>query len=183
MALRPAIVVWLVLTTPACATDWRMLPAKSWLGFAGTMAGAPFDGRFTHWEAAISFDAADPGHGHAVVMIDMASAVTGDLQKDRALPQSDWFDAKTFPNATFEALSFRLQNGNSYEAAGTLTIRNVKKDVTMPVTIEITGDSLRAKGHLNLVRTDYGVGQGAWASAQWVALDVMAAFEVIAARE
>jgi polyisoprenoid-binding protein YceI len=183
LALRPAIVVWLVLTTPACATDWRMLPAKSWLGFTGTMAGAPFDGRFTHWKATISFDPADPGHGHAVVTIDMASAVTGDPQKDRALPQSDWFDAKTFPRATFEALSFRLKDGNSYEAVGTLTIRNVKKQVTMPVTIETTGDSLYAKGQLNLVRTDYGVGQGAWSSAQWVALDVVAAFEVAAVRE
>ena len=113
----------------------------------------------------------------------MASAVTGDPQKDQALPQSDWFDAKTFPNATFEALSFRLKDGNSYVALGTLTIRDVKKDVTMPVTIEITGDGLHAKGQLNLVRTDYGVGQGAWASVQWVALDVMAAFEVIAVRE
>jgi polyisoprenoid-binding protein YceI len=183
LALRPAIVVWLVLTTPAWGTDWRVLPAKSWLGFTGTMAGVPFDGRFTHWKATISFDPADPGHGHAVVTIDMASAVTGDPQKDRALPQSDWFDAKTFPRATFEALSFRLKDGNSYEAVGTLTIRNVKKQVTMPVTIETTGDSLYAKGQLNLVRTDYGVGQGAWSSAQWVALDVVAAFEVAAVRE
>ncbi len=109
--------------------------------------------------------------------------MAGDPQKDRALPQSDWFDAKTFPQATLEALSFRLKNGNSHEAVGTLTIRNVKKKVTMPVTIEMTGDSLHAKGQLNLVRTDYGVGQGAWSSAQWVALDVTAAFEVTAVRE
>jgi hypothetical protein len=34
-------------------------------------------------------------------------------------------------------------------------------------------DEARATGHLDLVRTDFGVGQGPWTSGQWVALEVV----------
>jgi polyisoprenoid-binding protein YceI len=171
-----------LLASPASAAEWTVVPAKSWLGFKGTMAGAAFEGRFTRWEARISFDVAQADSSHAVVTVDMSSAITGDRQKDEALPQSDWFDAKTFPKATFEAHSFRPNGGESYEAVGALTIRNVKKELVLPMTIEVSGATLHASGHLDLVRTDYGVGQGPWASGQWVALNVVATFDVTAER-
>jgi polyisoprenoid-binding protein YceI len=168
----------LLAARPAAAAEWKIDAAKSRLGFTGTMAGLPFEGRFRHWEGRISFDPAEADHGRAAVTVDMSSAETGDRQRDEALPQRDWFDAKTFPNATFEAQSFRSKAGTSYEAVGTLTIRDVKKQVAMPTTIEVSGNHLHARGHLDLVRTDYGVGQGSWASGQWVALNVIATFDV-----
>jgi len=172
----------LLLASPALAADWKVVPAKSWLGFKGTMAGATFEGRFLHWKADISFDPVDTGHSHAVVTVDMSSAKTGDRQKDEALPQSDWFDAKRFPTATFEVQTFRPKGATFYDAIGTLTIRDVKMAVALPMTIEVSGNMLHASGHLDLVRTDYGVGQGAWTSDQWVALNVVAVFDVAAER-
>ena len=50
----------------------------------------------------------------------------------------------------------------------------------MPVTIEVDGSMLHAKGRLDLVRTDYGVGAGT--GAQWVALEVAVTFELTAQR-
>ncbi len=107
----------------------------------------PSTGRFQRWHATISFDPAHPESGHARVTVDMASAVTGDKQKDAALPQSEWFDVKTFPEAVFEVQSFR-PNGtpSSYDAIATLTMRGVKMDLTMPLSIEVNGDTLHAKG-------------------------------------
>ena len=118
-----------------------------------------------------------------MVKIDMSSAATGDKQKDTALPQRDWFDAKSFPDAVFEAQSFRAKGGAAYDAVGTLTIRGVKKDMALPLSIEVSGPSLHAKGGLNLMRTDFGIGQGQWTSAQWVAFEVAVAFDVTAARK
>jgi polyisoprenoid-binding protein YceI len=165
------------------ASEWSVEPSKSWLGFTGTMANLPFDGRFQRWRATISFDPAHPESGHARVAIDMASAVTGDKQKDAALPQSDWFDVKTFPEAVLEVQSFRAKGTpSSYDAIATLTMRGVKKDLTMPLSIEIRGDTLHAKGGVSLLRSDFGVGQGQWTSAQWVALEVATAFDVTATR-
>ena len=180
MAFPCAAVALLLLLRPAEASDWNVMAATSWLGFTGTAAGAPFEGRFSRWQARISFDPAKAELGHAVVTVDMTSALTGDRQKDQALPQAGWFDAAAFPKATLDVQSFRRKDGNDYEAVGTLTLRDVTKAIVMPLTIEVSGSTLRAKGHLDLVRTDYGVGQAT--SAQWVGLEVVAAFDVTADR-
>ena len=164
----------LALFGPAQASDWNVVAATSWLGFTGSAAGAPFDGRFSRWQARINFDPAKAEQGHAVVTVDMTSAVTGDAQKDQALPQAGWFEAASFPKATLEVQSFRPKGGNDYDAVGTLSMRNVTKAIVMPMTIEVGGDTLHAKGNLDLIRTDFGVGQAT--GAQWVALAVVASF-------
>ncbi len=164
----------------AQAADWTVDPAKSRLGFTGSQAGSPFEGRFSRWTARIVFDPANPTAGTAVVEIDMASAATGDLQKDESLPQADWFDAKTFPQARFEATSFRPKGGNAFEAVGSLSIRGVKKDVVLPFTLDVAGPAAHAKGKLDLVRTDYGVGQGPWKAADMVALNVAVTIDLVA---
>jgi polyisoprenoid-binding protein YceI len=172
----------LVFATPAIAADWTVQADKSHLGFSGTQTGAPFKGSFGKWMAEIAFDPAHPETGHAKVTIDLASAHTGDTQRDTALPQSDWFDVKHFPQATFEATGFTPKGGDAYEAAGKLTIRGVTKDVVLPFTLAVAGDGATAKGHLGLARTAFGVGQGPWTSGEWVALEVGVDFDLVAVK-
>jgi len=83
---------------------------------------------------------------------------------------------------TVRAVDRRVQfvTIDAYEAAGRLTIRGVAKDVVLPFTLAIAGDSATAKGHLNLVRTAFGVGQGPWTSGEWVALEVGVDFDLVA---
>ena len=167
---------------PALASDWTVDTAKSKLGFSGVQVGAPFQGRFTRWEAHVAFDPAKPETGHATVLIDVASARTGDTQRDEALPQGDWFDAGKFPQARFEATSFRAKGGDTYEAVGTLTIRGLSHDAVLPFTLAVAGDTAHVQGRMQLVRTVFGVGQGAWSSGQWVALDVGVDVDLVATR-
>lgn len=173
----------LLLARPVAAADWAVDAGKSTLGFTGAISGRSFDGKFKTWQAEISFDPANPAAGHAKVTIDMANAVTGDRQRDAALPDTDWFDAKKTPQALFEATGFKALGGNQYEANGSLTIRGIKKAVTMPFTLDIAGDEAHAKGKLDIVRTDYGVGQGEWAAADTVALGVSITFDLVAGKK
>jgi polyisoprenoid-binding protein YceI len=175
-----AFALLLSLPAAASASDWKVVAGKSWLGFNGETGGTPFEGRFSRWDAHIAFDPAQAGQGHATVSVDTASAATGDGEKDQALPQSVWLDAKSFPQATFSVQSFRARGGHDYDAIGTLALRNVTKPIVMPMTIVVDKDTLHATGRLDLVRTDYGV--GASVSAQWVGLSVIAAFDVTAER-
>ncbi|MEI9984667.1 MAG: YceI family protein [Aliidongia sp.] len=64
--------------------------------------------------------------------IDLASARTGDTQRDTALPQPEWFDVASHPQASFEADHFIAKGGDSYEAPGKLTIRGTGRDVVLP---------------------------------------------------
>lgn len=176
-------VLLLALALPAAAADWSVDAARSTLGFTGSVSGKDFEGKFKSWSAEIAFDQANPSSGHAKVTIDMASAVTGDRQRDAALPGSDWFDVKKAPQALFEASGFKALGGNRFEADGTLTIRGIKKSVAMPFTLDLTGDDAHAKGKLDIVRTDYGVGQGEWSTADTVGLNVSITFDLIARKK
>jgi len=176
------LVLPLLAASPALAADWTVDPAKSHLNFSGVQNGAPFQGSFGKWQAQIAFDPAHPEAGHAKVTIDLASARTGDTQRDSALPQPEWFDAASFPQAGFEAGGFVAKGGDAYEAPGKLTIRGVGKDVVLPFTLVVTGDQAVAKGHLTLMRTAFGVGQGVWSTAEWVALDVGVDVDLVATR-
>lgn len=181
--MLPAAMAAMLLAHPAGAADWAVDPAKSTLGFTGAVSGASFDGKFKSWQADISFDPANPAAGHAKVVIDMTSAFTDNKQRDSALPDSDWFAAKKNPQATFEATSFKAKGGNQFEAVGTLTIRGIAKPVTLPFTLDIAGDVAHAKGKLDIVRTDYGVGQGDWSTAETVALGVSITFDLTAKKK
>lgn len=170
----------LVAASPAHAAQWKIDPAKSRLGFAGAQSGLSFSGAFKRWGGAIDFDPANPAAGHVLITIDMTSAVTGDAQKDTALPTTDWFDAKSFPQAEFEAKSFTAKGGNAFEAKGSLSIRGHSKDVVLPFTLDVSGAQAHAKGKLEILRTDWGVGQGEYATGQYVALPVTVDFDLSA---
>jgi polyisoprenoid-binding protein YceI len=162
------------------AASWTIDTAKSHLGFTGSENGTAFTGRFGQFSGTIVFDPANPAAGHADVTIATASATTGDQQKDGAMPDSDWFAADKFPQAHFVATGFKATSGGGYAAVGTLTIRGLTKPLTLPFTLAITGDTAKADGTVQLIRTDYGVGQGAWSTAQYVALQVSVSFDIVA---
>jgi len=178
--LAALVVPVLFLVSPAFAADWTVDLTKSRLGFSGMQNGEAFKGAFGKWTADISFDPAHPEAGHAKVSIDLATAKTGDTQRDSALPQAEWFNVKATPTATFEATGFVAKGGEAYEAPGKLTLRGVTKDVVLPFTVTIKDGKAAAKGHLTLTRTAFGVGQGSWATGEWVALDVSVDVDIAA---
>jgi polyisoprenoid-binding protein YceI len=174
LAVAGALVL---LASQACAADWKVLPAQSVLGFSGVQTGEKFSGKFSRFEAKIALDPQKLEDAHIDVAVDTASAVTGDKQRDEALPAADWFDVAHFPQARFVSRQVK-KAGEGYEAIGDLSLRGVTKEVVLRFTLEIAGDKAHAKGHADLVRTAFGVGQGDWADGQWVALEVGVTFDL-----
>jgi polyisoprenoid-binding protein YceI len=170
----------LLTARPAGAAEWVVDPGRSAIRFSGVQVGVPFTGRFERFKATVAFDPARPETGHAVVLVDLASARTGDVQRDQALPQKDWFDAQAAREARFEATRFVDKGRGDYEAAGTLTIRGTGRPVTLPFHLDLEGGTAHVSGRVGLVRTDFGVGQGPWASGQWVGLDVGVEVDLVA---
>jgi polyisoprenoid-binding protein YceI len=175
-------VLCLLSAGSARAATWTVDPTRSSLGFEGTQTGSPFEGKFGKFTAQIEFDPSKPDAGHVLVLVDITSAHTGDTQRDESLPQSDWFDVQSHPQARFEATGFRPKGGDNYAATGRLTIRGIGRDCVLPFTLDISGDTAHAKGRVQILRTDFGVGQGPWASGQWVGLQVGIDFDLTAKR-
>jgi polyisoprenoid-binding protein YceI len=167
---------------PGQAATWKVDPAHSKLGFSGTQTGEHFDGKFTRYDTNIAFDPEHLDAAHIGVTVETGSVTTANPQRDNALPGKDWLDVTEFPRAQFEAKSIRRAGNGAYEAVGALTIRGITRPLTVPLTFDISGDTARLKGHAQLIRTAFGVGQGPWASPQWVALEVGVDFDLLAKR-
>jgi polyisoprenoid-binding protein YceI len=168
--------------TAADAVNWKLDPGKSRLGFSGTQTGTKFQGAFTRYNAVIAFDPDHLEASHIAVTVDLASATTNDKQRDTALPGKDWFDVAKSPTATFETSAISSKGGDAFEAAGTLTLRGVSRPFTLPFTLETNGATAHAKGHAELMRNAFGIGQGPWATDQWVAFEVGIDIDAVATR-
>lgn len=179
----PALLALALLAGPAAAAvRWIVDPADSRLGFTATQGGSQIEGRFERYDVTVLFDPDDLENSRVEAVIDMASAATGDRDRDQALPSPDWFNVPASPQARFVATRFNHLGGDEYEALGELTIRDVTRPVTLPFTLEISGDTARVRGRLLLLRTDYRVGEGQWSTPDIVGHEVVVVVDLTALR-
>ena len=148
------------LASPALAAHWNVDYATSKLGFAVQWSGSPFGAKFKKWTAAIDFDPSDLAHAHVTATIDLASEESDSPDNDDGVKGATGFQVSQFPTAKFEAASFTHGSGDRYAAKGFLTIRNVKKPVTLNFQLEINGDKAHMSGTADVMRLDWGLGEG-----------------------
>lgn len=166
----------------AAAPAWTVNKAASSIRFKSAFSGTAFEGAFTRWDAQINFDPKNLGASKATITIDLASAATGDRDRDESLPTADWFNTARFPRATFTTTAIRDLGGGRYQAVGALNLKGVSKPVTLPFTLAITGDQARMNGQVVIRRNDFGVGQGQFAGADTVPFEVTVTVAVNAKR-
>jgi polyisoprenoid-binding protein YceI len=171
-----------LLAGPAAAATWQVDMGGSKLGFRGAMSGDAFEGVFRRWSAQISFDPKALATSKVTVQIDTGSAATGDADRDQAIPTADWMASQAFPKASFVSREFKDLGGGRYLATGDLTIRGIKRPVSLPFTLAINGDLARVNGAVAINRLDFGVGQGRWKTGDVVAPTVTVSVALVAHR-
>ncbi|RDS82518.1 YceI family protein [Dyella psychrodurans] len=164
------------------AADYTVQPAGSTLGFSSSFQGSGFDGHFDKWTAAISYDQAKLATSKFDVTVDLASAKTGDNDRDSALPGSDFFNVAKYPQGHFVTTGFRQQGGQVI-ADGNLTLRGVTKPVSLTVTFKPQGSGATLDVTGTVKRLDFGVGGGQYADTSVIGADVkVTAHLVLAAK-
>ena len=152
--------------------NWDVqLPASS-IGFSGLHAGNAFSGRFERFNASVRFDPADLAQAKAVVVIETASARTGNKLQESSLKESDWFDVGKFPLAMFESDRFSQVSPGNFVMEGRLTIKGVATPVRLPFQLAQSGQSATAKGRVELDRLALKIGVSSDASAEWVSAKI-----------
>jgi len=162
----------LLCATPAFGAHWNVDASKSRLGFTVQWSGEPFTATFKSWKADIDFDPADLAHSRVMATIDLGSEGSDTPDNDDGLKGPQGFSISQFPTARFETSSFKHGSGNSYTAIGTLSLHGVTKPVTLPFTLLISGDTAHVTGRAQVLRTDFGLGQGEWAAPSPIAHEV-----------
>ncbi|HEY2051004.1 MAG TPA: YceI family protein [Caulobacteraceae bacterium] len=163
-----------LISAPALAAPaiWNVDPGASKLAFQGAVNSTPFTGAFRRWNAQIAFDPKALADSHVAVSVDLASAASGDPDRDQTMPTADWFWVAKFARASFVSHAFRDLGGGRYVATGDLTLRGVTRPVSLPFTLAITGDKAVMTGSTVIDRTAFGVGQGQWKTGDVVAAKV-----------
>jgi len=166
-------------TYDAQAPEWNIDNNHTSISFEVNHFFTPVTGSFKDFEGNLSFDAENLEGSSASFTVQIASVETDSDKRNGHLQSADFFDAKKFPEMKFTSSSFS-QDGDNYVLNGKLTIRDVTKEVKIPVKLLGLGDHPMKKGKLitamraefSLNRNDYGVGTGSWAATAVVGDEV-----------
>jgi polyisoprenoid-binding protein YceI len=156
--------------------------SKSKVSATSKQMNVPTEGVFKKFAAQIKFDPAKAAQGSAQVSIDIASFDLGDKMYNDQVAGKDWFDAKTYPQATFMSSTIAPAGGNKYNVTGKLTIKGKAVTVTVPVTITQSGATQTFDGVLPIKRSVFDVGTGEWKDTSVVADDVQIKFHIVATK-
>lgn len=156
--------------------------AKSSITAVSKQMNVPVEGAFKKFSARVSFDPAKPAAGSAQITVDVGSYDLGDPGYDAQVAGKDWFDAKTYPTASFTSSGIAAAGSNRYNVTGTLTIKGKSAVVTVPVTLTQAGDAQALDGTLPVKRSQYDIGTGEWKDTSIVADEVAIKFHLVASK-
>jgi polyisoprenoid-binding protein YceI len=143
------------------AGTWTIDPVHSEVAFSVRhMMVGKVRGRFTAFSGEIV--ATEDGSATVNVSIDVTSVDTQNAQRDEHIRSGDFFEAATYPQATFRSTGLRAHGGQSY-VDGELTLHGVTRPVTLEVELGgVTRDpygNVRAgfSATTEIARNDYGI--------------------------
>ncbi len=87
-------------------------------------------GRFNDFSGKFTIDRDDPSKSTFALSVKVESVDTNNAKRDEHLRAPDYFNAKQFPEMTFESTKVRPIDGG-YEVIGNLSLHGVTKSVTL----------------------------------------------------
>ena len=167
---------------PAARADEfkTVLTDKSTLTFGYKQMGVGMTGSFKKFTLQMNFDPANLAASKAQFELDLAAIDVGSDEGNDEVVGKQWFNVKAFPKARFTTASIKSLGGNRYEVSGPLTIKGHTKMVTAPATVTIQGKNASFDGAFVILRSDYAIGEGPWATFETVANEIQIKFHLLA---
>ncbi len=117
---------------------------------------------------SVTFDAANPAATKGKIVVDAASLHVPNSMMKEHMHGGQWLDVANHKEISFEAKELKnvktTDNKTTADAVGTLTIKGVKKEITVPVTLTHLKDKLGArvnkpdlKGDLLVIRANFSI--------------------------
>ncbi len=161
--------------------NWEINKEESTIGFSGIYNKKPFEGQFESWTAKINYDPDTMQAAQIEVIVDTASAKTGDTYSDKSLVGTDFFDVKTYPEARFAANGvFATDDG--LELTAVLTLKGQDFPIRMPFTLDIADGSAVMNSSFALDRVSLGLGVENDPNAEWISQTIDMNVKIVASR-
>lgn len=152
----------------ADAPKWEIDPAHAGIYFSIDHIFSKVKGHFNDFHAEIYFDPDNLDQSRASFTVKVNSIDTNNTKRDGHLRSDDFFGAKKYPEMRFESSAVKHSDGNRYMVEGTMTVKDVSRQVNLPFTFlgvqpnpfnpkqEVAGFEL----NMTIDRFDYNVGNG-----------------------
>ena len=139
---------------------FKFSPEDSVVNF-NVSASVPITGKFEKWDANLTFTSRELSTGVLEIKIDAGSVNTGNGMKDNKLKSKDFFDVKDNPYITFHSTKIEQTGPESFDVAGTFTIRGVSKPEKLTFTTTGKGTGVgELKGTMAFDRKEFGMNSG-----------------------
>jgi polyisoprenoid-binding protein YceI len=132
------------------AQEWKIAD-----GYSVKFDGGDPAGEFTGLKGTIIFDEKNLPASKFDVTIDAKSINTGNGMKNTHANSANWFDTEKYPTISFTSSSI-TRTAAGYDAKGTMEIKGVKKDFTIPFTF--ANNTFTSNFEVN--RLDFGIDDG-----------------------
>jgi len=199
--MRSALIAlaFTISAVPALALQSSSAPAPQVAVKAGTYKADPahtqlawtinhlgislYHGLFGDIEGTLTIDPAKPEAAKVSVTVPIAKVLTTSDELNKHLLNADFFDAATYPTATFTSTKVEVQ-GTAAKITGNLTLHGVTKPVVLDATLAGAGEYPMSKA-LNIgfsattkiKRSEFGMGKYVPMLGDDVDLTITAAFE------
>lgn len=151
--------MWTLLAATAAAASFTFADADGSVGFHAVSSLHEFDGAARTFQGTF-----DPASGKGQVVVGVAGLTTGIGARDSRMVYT-CFDAAQWPELRFTVASVEDPAGvlvagqghGNVVVQGTLRIRDVDEDFTIPAEVVWEGANLRVRGAFSVVWADYGI--------------------------
>lgn len=164
----------------AVAQQWQLDPVHTNFYFEVRHTYAAVRGQFTEFSGDVYFDPDNLAKSKFdfVVKVDSVDTMVG--KRDTHLRSPDFFDAGRYPLITFKSSKVSHAGGNKYIVEGTLTIKDVSKNIALEFIYYGQKDNPTKPGEivtgfdsrLTIDRLEYHVGDGKFYNIGVVGKDV-----------
>jgi polyisoprenoid-binding protein YceI len=167
-------------------STWKLDTMHSFTSFNIKHMGISFvEGRFDKVDGSVVTPGAGFDNAKFDFVVDVNSINTSVEMRDKHLKSADFFDAEKFPTMKFVSSSLKKVKGNNYTLTGDLTIKDVTKRISVPVTFGGTTKNKQGKeimgvqSKFTIDRLDYNIKYDATGGAVGKDVNIALFFELV----
>ena len=161
----------LATCTDAAAGTWKF--SNGTVAFSIRNAGINVKGSFGKLTALVLFNPDDPANAKIEASVPVQSIETGINLRNKHLKKPEYFDAARFPEMSLRLIRLE-KDGTQWKGNFDLTIKGIRKNLTLPVTFSSDGNSARISSTFTINRLDFNVGESSWTLSDDVSVQLTA---------
>lgn len=147
-------------STEAGTVAGNVIKEKSSMDWVAGKVTRDHNGAFKTFDGSIQYAGDKPSSLH--FDIDLTSVEADEPKLTEHLKSADFFDVARFPKATFHSTSLDpapagSPAGVTHMLKGILDLHGVQKEVTIPVTAQVTPEGVQTRSEFTINRHDWGI--------------------------